>query len=52
MTMLAINNLKHGHTKRRRNRGVKTYGDLNTVVGEDQGRVGRSELGVRHCELF
>lgn len=27
-----------------------TYGDLNAVVGEDQGRVGRSELGVRHCE--
>lgn len=25
-----------------------TYGDLNAIVGEDQGRVGNSELGVRH----
>lgn len=27
-----------------------TYGDLNAIVGEDQGRVGRSELSGRHCE--
>jgi len=25
-------------------------GDLNAIIGEDQGRVGLSELGVRHCE--
>jgi hypothetical protein len=25
-----------------------TYGDLDVVVGEDQGRVGNSELGGRH----
>lgn len=28
-----------------------TYGDLDAIVGEDQRRVGRSELGVRHCEV-
>ena len=27
-----------------------TYGDLDAVVGEDQGRVGGSELRARHCE--
>lgn len=55
MTKLAIT-----HTNSR-NRGARnghgrndglTYGDLNTVVGEDQGRVGRSELGVGHCEMI
>lgn len=29
-------------------REVNTYGDLNAIVGEDKGRVGRSELGGRH----
>lgn len=28
-----------------------SYGDLKALIGEDQGRIGRSELGVRHCEL-
>lgn len=27
---------------------VGTYGDLDAVVGEDQGRIGNSELGGRH----
>lgn len=27
---------------------LKTYGDLNAVIGKDEGRVGRSELGSRH----
>lgn len=29
---------------------IETYGDLNAIIGEDQGRVGRCELGTRHCE--
>lgn len=55
MTKLAIT---HTNSRNRgawnghgRNDGL-TYGDLNTVVGEDQGRVGRSELGVGHCEMI
>lgn len=27
----------------------ETYGDLNAIVGEDQGRVGGGELSSRHC---
>lgn len=30
------------------NRGQGTYGNLDTVIGEDEGRVGASELGSRH----
>lgn len=30
--------------------GGKTYSDINAIVGEDQRRVGRSELGSRHCD--
>lgn len=33
-------------------RSRKTHRDLNAVVGEDEGRVGRSELGGRHREGF
>jgi hypothetical protein len=29
-----------------------THGDINAIVGEDQRRVGRSELSVRHGERF
>ena len=28
----------------------RTYGDLNTVIGQDEGGVGSCELGGRHCE--
>lgn len=28
--------------------GPSTYGNLDTVIGEDEGRVGASELGSRH----
>jgi hypothetical protein len=27
---------------------MKAYGDLDTIIGEDEGRVGGSELGGRH----
>lgn len=27
-----------------------THSDLDTIIGEDEGRVGRSELGGRHCD--
>ena len=27
----------------------KTYSDLETLIGEDEGGVGGGELGVRHC---
>lgn len=27
---------------------VNTYGDLDAVIGEDEGGVGASELGSRH----
>jgi len=30
--------------------GGVSYSDLDTVIGEDQSRVGGCELGVRHCE--
>jgi len=29
-----------------------TYGDLDTVIGQDEGGVGGSELGGRHCDVF
>lgn len=29
-----------------------SYGDVDTVIGEDEGRVGRCELGGRHVETF
>jgi len=29
-----------------------THSDLDTIIGEDEGRVGRSELGGRHCDWF
>jgi hypothetical protein len=28
------------------------YGDINAVIGEDEGRVGGRELGVGHCECM
>lgn len=30
----------------------RTHSDLDTIIGEDEGRVGRGELGVRHCDWF
>lgn len=27
-----------------------THGDFEAIIGEDEGRVGRSELGGRHCD--
>ena len=30
---------------------VCTYGDLDTVIGQDEGGVGGCELGGRHCEV-
>ena len=36
---------------RRREAGM-TYSNLNAIVGEDKRRVGRSELGSRHCDVF
>lgn len=41
-----------GGVGRKRRRPGETHSDLNAVVGEDEGRVGRSELGGRHCEGF
>lgn len=32
--------------------GVVAYGDLNTVVGEDQRRVGSGQLSVRHFDCI
>lgn len=32
--------------------GCSTYGNLNAVVGEDEGRVGSSKLGGRHGGRF
>lgn len=31
-------------------RRATTDGDLNALVGEDEGGVGRGKLGGRHCE--
>lgn len=31
---------------------IQTYGDLDAVIGQDEGGVGGSELGGRHCELL
>jgi len=33
-------------------RDFLTYGDLNTVIGEDEGGVGSGELGGRHCDIM
>src|SRR5690554_4117021 len=33
-----------------RRRGGRTHSDINTVVGKDKRRVGRSELGGRHFD--
>lgn len=30
--------------------GLFSYGDLNTLISEDEGGVGRCQLSVRHCE--
>lgn len=32
--------------------GVNSYSDIDTVIGEDQSRVGGGEFGVRHFEVL
>jgi hypothetical protein len=34
-----------------RNRSEISYGDIDTVIGEDESGVGGCELGGRHCDV-
>ena len=48
MPIPSRNRLLHGGRSASSRYQGKTYGDLNAVIGEDEGGVGASELGGRH----